>query len=142
MVTFDTAPTVVVQNARMDGRGKAAVSEKVTKISASGKTNVVPGVTSAVEILEKGGKSCKTIVILSDGRFALRRSEFLDVAKRFRKDRIGVAGLVLGRNGDRVRMKSFSKAGRGALATAVTPSGAESMLRKVLEEAGTIERAA
>ncbi len=142
VVAFDTNANVLVKNAKMDGKGKAAITNQLNKLTPSGKSDVLTAVSAATDLLAQGGKGCKTIVLLSDGRFPVKRDQFLPVVKRLRKEKIGVSGLVVGKKADRNRVGAFVRAGRGSLGSAQSSSTAESILLKLLEDTGTVKRTA
>jgi len=109
VITFDSQPyeTVPLQYVRSRKRAEDLIS----RIQASGQTNIYPALQLTYRALARSGAKSKHAILLSDGDTA--PADFERLVKRMVKEQITVSTVALGKSADRELLGNIAKWGNG-----------------------------
>jgi len=110
---FDTAPWEVVKLGRLSEIREQA-EDRVSRIFATGKTNLMPAIEESRRRLERADASRKHIIILTDGQLPDASPIYLELIKQLRLLGITVSTVMLGGGSDFGFLRSMAEVGGGA----------------------------
>ena len=113
VIGFDAGPFVIINVMRV-AEAKAQAQSRLRNLTAAGKTNLLPALATARQLLQKAGASRKHIIVLSDGKFPLTSDAYISEINNLRAEGISVSCVALGLDADVPFMKILSKYGKGA----------------------------
>jgi Ca-activated chloride channel homolog len=109
VITFDSQPYETVPLQYVRSRKKA--EDLISRIQASGQTNIYPALQITYRVLAKSGAKSKHVILLSDGDTA--PADFERLLNRMTKEQISVSTVALGLGADKELMGNIAKWGRG-----------------------------
>lgn len=134
VITFDSQPyeTVPLQYVRSRKRAEDLIS----RIQASGQTNIYPALQLTYRALAKSGAKSKHVILLSDGDTA--PADFERLVNRMNKEQITISTVALGKGADKELMANIAKWGKGR---AYVAESAQSVPQIFIEDAQNAVRA-
>jgi uncharacterized membrane protein len=109
VVAFDSQTYVAVPLQPVRSRRKA--EDQISRIQASGQTNIYPALGIVYRILQKAEAKTKHVILLSDGD--THPADFEGLLKRMQSDKIVVSTVAIGEAADRELMKNIAAWGGG-----------------------------
>ncbi|MSQ59080.1 MAG: VWA domain-containing protein [Betaproteobacteria bacterium] len=109
VITFDSQPYETVPLQYVRSRKKA--EDLISRIQASGQTNIYPALQITYRVLAKSGAKSKHVILLSDGDTA--PADFERLLNRMNKEQITVSTVALGLGADKELMGNIAKWGKG-----------------------------
>ena len=109
VVTFNWDPYVTVPLQEV-GK-KTAIKEEVSRIQASGQTNIYPALRSAFAQLLESTAKVKHVILLSDGK--TYPNEFQSLLERMVSSEMTVSAVAVGEEADRELLGNIAKWGKG-----------------------------
>lgn len=134
VITFDSQPYETVPLQYVRSRKKA--EDLISRIQASGQTNIYPALQLVYRALAKSGAKSKHVILLSDGDTA--PADFERLVTRMLKEQITVSTVALGKGADRELMGNIAKWGKGR---AYVAESAQSVPQIFLEDTQNAVRA-
>ena len=110
-------------------RSKRKAEDQISRIQASGQTNIYPALGIVYRLLQKTDSKAKHVILLSDGD--THPADFETLVKRMVGEKIVVSTVVVGADGDRALMSNIAKWGKGK---AYIAENAESIPQIFIEE--------
>jgi len=127
VVAFDSQPYVAVPLQYVRSRRKA--EDQISRIQASGQTNIYPALGIIYRLLQKTEAKAKHVILLSDGD--THPADFENLVKRMAAEHIVLSTVAVGADADRVLMSDMAKWGKGR---AYFTETAESIPQLFIEE--------
>lgn len=134
VITFDSQPYETVPLQYVRSRKKA--EDLISRIQASGQTNIYPALQLTYRALAKSGAKSKHVILLSDGDTA--PADFERLVTRMVKEQITVSTVALGKGADETLLGNIAKWGRGR---AYVAESAQSVPQIFLEDTQNAVRA-
>ncbi len=134
VITFDSQPYETVPLQYVRSRKKA--EDLISRIQASGQTNIYPALQITYRVLAKSGAKSKHVILLSDGDTA--PADFERLLNRMTKEQITVSTIALGKGADKELMGNIAKWGKGRAYFAESP---QSVPQIFIEDAQNAVRA-
>ncbi|HWA13527.1 MAG TPA: VWA domain-containing protein [Burkholderiales bacterium] len=134
VVTFDSQTYVSVPLEKV--RSKRKAEDQISRIQASGQTNIYPALGITYRLLQKSRSRNKHVILLSDGD--THPADFEGLLKRMTTDKIVVSTVAVGDGADRELMTNIARWGNGRSYSTV---GAESLPQIFVEETQRAVRA-
>jgi len=117
VVAFDSQTHIAVPLQPV--RSKRKAEDQISRIQASGQTNIYPALGIVFRILQKSEAKTKHVILLSDGD--THPADFEGLLKRMTDDKIVVSTVAIGESADRVLMGNIARWGKGRSYLAVSP---------------------
>jgi uncharacterized protein YegL len=133
VVAFDSRPHIAVP--MQEARAKRRADDQISRIQASGQTNIYPALGTVLAMLEGESARTKHVILLSDGE--TQAADFPMLLARMREAGIVLSTVALGKDGDVELMKRLAELGGGRHYLA---SGAEAIPQIFVEETRKITR--
>jgi uncharacterized membrane protein len=127
VVAFDSQPYVAVPMQYV--RSKRKAEDQISRIQASGQTNIYPALGIVYRLLQKTDAKRKHVILLSDGD--THPADFESLLKRMVGEQIVVSTVAVGADADRVLMRDIAQWGKGRTYAA---ADAESIPQIFIEE--------
>jgi Ca-activated chloride channel family protein len=127
VVAFDSQTYIAVPMQYVRSRRKA--EDQISRIQASGQTNIYPALGIIYRLLQKTDSKAKHVILLSDGN--THPADFETLVKRMAGEKIVVSTVAVGADADRVLMSDIAKWGKGR---AYVAENAESIPQIFIEE--------
>ncbi len=127
VVAFDSQTYIAVPIQYVRSRRKA--EDQISRIQASGQTNIYPALGIVYRLLQKTESKAKHVILLSDGD--THPADFETLVKRMAAEKIVVSTVAVGADADRVLMADIAKWGKGR---AYVAQNAESIPQIFIEE--------
>lgn len=127
VVAFDSQTYVAVPMQYVRSRRKA--EDQISRIQASGQTNIYPALGIVYRLLQKTDSKAKHVILLSDGD--THPADFETLVKRMAGEKIVVSTVAVGADADRTLMSDIAKWGKGR---AYVAESAESIPQIFIEE--------
>jgi uncharacterized membrane protein len=127
VVAFDSQTYVAVPMQYVRSRRKA--EDQISRIQASGQTNIYPALGIVYRLLQKTDSKAKHVILLSDGD--THPADFETLVKRMAGEKIVVSTVAVGADADRALMSDIAKWGKGR---AYVAESAESIPQVFIEE--------
>jgi uncharacterized membrane protein len=127
VVAFDSQAYIAVPMQYVRSRRKA--QDQISRIQASGQTNIYPALGIVYRLLQKTDSKAKHVILLSDGD--THPADFESLVKRMVAEKMVVSTVAVGADADRVLMSDIAKWGKGRAYVAET---AESIPQIFIEE--------
>lgn len=127
VVAFDSQTYVAVPMQYVRSRRKA--EDQISRIQASGQTNIYPALGIVYRLLQKTDSKAKHLILLSDGD--THPADFETLVKRMAGEKIVVSTVAVGADADRTLMSDIAKWGKGR---AYVAESAESIPQIFIEE--------
>lgn len=127
VVAFDSQTYIAVPMQYVRSRRKA--EDQISRIQASGQTNIYPALGIVYRLLQKTDSKAKHVILLSDGD--THPADFETLVKRMSAEKIVVSTVAVGADADRVLMGDIAKWGKGR---AYVAENAESIPQIFIEE--------
>jgi len=121
VIGFDHAPFVIIDLQKV-AKAKPVAENRLRNLTAVGKTNLLPALAQARQMLTTVNASRKHIIVLSDGKFPLSSDLYVEEINRLRKNSVSVSAVALGSEADVPFMKILAKYGKGAFYQTLDPS--------------------
>lgn len=109
VITFDSQPYETVPLQYVRSRKKA--EDLISRIQASGQTNIYPALQLTYRALAKSGAKAKHVILLSDGDTA--PADFERLVNRMVKEQISISTVALGKGADKVLLGNIAQWGKG-----------------------------
>ena len=133
VVAFDSLTYIAVPMQYVRSRRKA--EDQISRIQASGQTNIYPALGIVYRLLQKTDSKAKHVILLSDGD--THPADFETLVKRMAGEKIVVSTVAVGADADRALMSDIAKWGKGR---AYAAENAESIPQIFIEETGRAVR--
>jgi Ca-activated chloride channel homolog len=117
VVTFDSQPYISVPMQYVRSRRKA--EDLISRIQASGQTNIYPALGIVFRLLQKTTAKAKHVILLSDGD--THPADFESLLKRMTNEKIVVSTVAVGEGADLALMRDIAKWGKGKAYATVSP---------------------
>ena len=127
VVAFDSQTYVAVPLQYVRSRRKA--EDQISRIQASGQTNIYPALGIVYRQLQKIDSKAKHVILLSDGD--THPADFETLVKRMAGEKIVVSTVAVGADADRALMRDIARWGKGH---AYVAESAESIPQIFIEE--------
>lgn len=127
VVAFDSQTHIVVPMQYVRSRRKA--EDQISRIQASGQTNIYPALGIVYRLLQKTDSKAKHVILLSDGD--THPADFETLVKRMAGEKIVVSTVAVGADADRALMSDIANWGKGR---AYAAENAESIPQIFIEE--------
>ena len=127
VVAFDSQTYIAVPMQYV--RSKRKAEDQISRIQASGQTNIYPALGIVYRLLQKTDSKAKHVILLSDGD--THPADFETLVKRMAGEKIVVSTVAVGTDADRVLMGDIAKWGKGR---AYVAENAESIPQIFIEE--------
>jgi len=127
VVAFDSQPYVAVPVEYVRSRRKA--QDQISRIQASGQTNIYPALGVTYRLLQKTDAKAKHVILLSDGD--THPADFESLVKRMAAEHIVVSTVAVGADADRALMSDIARWGKGR---AYVAESAEAIPQLFIEE--------
>jgi len=127
VVAFDSQTYIAVPMQYVRSRRKA--EDQISRIQASGQTNIYPALGIVYRLLQKTDSKAKHVILLSDGD--THPADFETLVKRMAGEKIVVSTVAVGADADRALMSDIAKWGKGR---AYVAENAESIPQIFIEE--------
>ena len=127
VVAFDSQTYVAVPMQYVRSRRKA--EDQISRIQASGQTNIYPALGIVYRLLQKTDSKAKHVILLSDGD--THPADFETLVKRMAGEKIVVSTVAVGADADRTLMSDIAKWGKGR---AYVAESAETIPQIFIEE--------
>lgn len=127
VVAFDSQTYIAVPMQYVRSRRKA--EDQISRIQASGQTNIYPALGIVYRLLRKTDSKAKHVILLSDGD--THPADFETLVKRMAGEKIVVSTVAVGADADRALMSDIAKWGKGR---AYVAENAESIPQIFIEE--------
>ena len=127
VVAFDSQTYIAVPMQYVRSRRKA--EDQISRIQASGQTNIYPALGIVYRLLQKTDSKAKYVILLSDGD--THPADFETLLKRMAGEKIVVSTVAVGADADRALMRDIAKWGKGR---AYVAENAESIPQIFIEE--------
>ncbi len=127
VVAFDSQPYISVPMQQV--RSKRRAEDQISRIQASGQTNIYPALGIVYRMLQQVDAKAKHVILLSDGD--THPADFERLLERMQSANIIVSSVTIGQGGDPQLMKNIAKWGGGRSYTAAS---AESIPQIFVEE--------
>jgi uncharacterized RDD family membrane protein YckC len=113
LIAFDSGVLVVanVSNARQAVEG---IKRKVKSIIYSGRTDLIPALAIAHNMLSRVDAQSKSIIIITDGKLPLAGNEHLDQIAKFNNSQIKISTIAVGDSADIPFMQMLAQYGGGS----------------------------
>jgi tetratricopeptide (TPR) repeat protein len=111
IIAFDYAPFILSRNVTMDQEGKNTTINRIKMLYGNGQTIIIPAIDLALRTLKASNNACRSMIIISDGKFA-NQSEIAKDLLGKNKD-IHLAVIQLGKGGSYPEMLTISRAANG-----------------------------
>ncbi len=109
VVTFDSQTYVSVPMQSV--RSKRKAEDQISRIQASGQTNIYPALGIVYRLLQKAEAKAKHVILLSDGD--THPADFEGLLKRMTNENIVVSTVAIGEAADRELMANIARWGNG-----------------------------
>jgi uncharacterized membrane protein len=109
VVTFDSQTYVSVPMQSV--RSKRKAEDQISRIQASGQTNIYPALGIVYRLLQKTEAKAKHVILLSDGD--THPADFEGLLKRMTGEKIVVSTVAIGEGADRELMANIARWGNG-----------------------------
>ena len=109
VVAFDQSPSVIFPLIRASRRGE--ISDLVSRIRASGGTNIYPALEEAFNLLALATERYKHVILLSDGRS--QRADYETLLDRMSSAAITVSTIAIGKGADVDLLGRIARMGSG-----------------------------
>jgi Ca-activated chloride channel homolog len=133
VVAFDSQTYISVPLAPV--RSKRKAEDQISRIQASGQTNIYPALGIVYRMLQKSEAKTKHVILLSDGD--THPADFEGLLKRMTTDKIEVSTVAIGEAADRDLMGNIAKWGNGRAYATVS---AEAIPQIFVEETRRVVR--
>ena len=133
VVAFDSQTHIAVPMQYVRSRRKA--EDQISRIQASGQTNIYPALGIVYRLLQKIDSKAKHVILLSDGD--THPADFETLVKRMAAEKIVVSTVAVGADADRALMSDIARWGKGR---AYVAENAESIPQLFIEETGRAVR--
>ena len=127
VVAFDSQTYIAVPMQYV--RSKRRAEDQISRIQASGQTNIYPALGIVYRLLQKTDSKAKHVILLSDGD--THPADFETLVKRMAGEKIVVSTVAVGADADRALMSDIAKWGKGR---AYVAENAESIPQIFIEE--------
>ena len=127
VVAFDSQTYIAVPMQYVRSRRKA--EDQISRIQASGQTNIYPALGIVYRLLQKTDSKAKHVILLSDGD--THPADFETLVKRMAGEKIVVSTVAVGEDANRALMCDIAKWGKGR---AYVAENAESIPQLFIEE--------
>ena len=127
VVAFDSQTYIAVPMQYVRSRRKA--EDQISRIQASGQTNIYPALGIVYRLLQKTDSKAKHVILLSDGD--THPADFETLVKRMAGEKMVVSTVAVGADANRVLMSDIAKWGKGR---AYVAESAESIPQIFIEE--------
>lgn len=127
VVAFDSQTYIAVPMQYVRSRRKA--EDQISRIQASGQTNIYPALGIVYRLLQKTDSKAKHVILLSDGD--THPADFETLVKRMAGEKIVVSTVAVGADAGRALMSDIAKWGKGR---AYVAENAESIPQIFIEE--------
>ena len=127
VVAFDSQTYIAVPMQYV--RSKRRAEDQISRIQASGQTNIYPALGIVYRLLQKTDSKAKHVILLSDGD--THPADFETLVKRMSAEKIVVSTVAVGEDADRALMSDIAKWGKGR---AYVAENAESIPQIFIEE--------
>ena len=127
VVAFDSQTYIAVPMQYVRSRRKA--EDQISRIQASGQTNIYPALGIVYRLLQKTDSKAKHVILLSDGD--TYPADFETLVKRMTAEKIVVSTVAVGADADRTLMGDIARWGKGR---AYVAENAESIPQIFIEE--------
>jgi Ca-activated chloride channel family protein len=127
VVAFDSQTYIAVPIQYV--RSKRKAEDQISRIQASGQTNIYPALGIVYRLLQKTESKAKHVILLSDGD--THPADFETLVKRMAGEKIVVSTVVVGADANRALMSDIAKWGKGR---AYVAENAESIPQIFIEE--------
>ena len=134
VVAFDSQTYIAVPMQFV--RSKRKAEDQISRIQASGQTNIYPALGIVYRMLQKAEAKTKHVILLSDGD--THPADFEGLLKRMTTDKIEVSTVAIGEAADRGLMANIAKWGNGRAYATVS---AEAIPQIFIEETQRAVRA-
>lgn len=134
VVAFDSQTYIAVPLQSV--RAKRKAEDQISRIQASGQTNIFPALGVVYRMLQKSEAKTKQVILLSDGD--THPADFEGLLKRMTGEKIGVSTVAIGEAADRELMKNIARWGNGRAYSTVS---AEAVPQIFVEETRRAVRA-
>ena len=109
VVAFDSQTYIAVPMQYVRSRRKA--EDQISRIQASGQTNIYPALGIVYRLLQKTDSKAKHVILLSDGD--THPADFETLVKRMAGEKIVVSTVAVGEDANRALMSDIAKWGKG-----------------------------
>jgi Ca-activated chloride channel homolog len=109
VVAFDSQPYISVPMQQV--RSKRRAEDQISRIQASGQTNIYPALGVVYRLLQQAESQAKHVILLSDGD--THPADFERLLARMREAKIVVSTVTIGDGGDPALMASIARWGDG-----------------------------
>ncbi len=109
VVAFDSQPNISVPMQYV--RAKRKAEDQISRIQASGQTNIYPALGIVYRLLQKTDSKAKHVILLSDGD--THPADFETLVKRMASENMVVSTVAVGADADRALMGDIAKWGKG-----------------------------
>jgi len=109
VVVFDQSPKVIMPLVRASRRSE--VADQVSRIHASGGTNIYPALHEAYKMLAMATERYKHIILLSDGRS--QKADYENLIDQMGRLRITLSTIGIGKGADRELLSQLARLGSG-----------------------------
>lgn len=109
VVAFDSQPYISVPMQQV--RSKRRAEDQISRIQASGQTNIYPALGVVYRLLQQVESQAKHVILLSDGD--THPADFERLLGRMREAKIVVSTITIGDGGDPALMASIARWGAG-----------------------------
>lgn len=120
VIGFDQAPFVII-DLKPVGEVKFEAERRLRNLTAAGKTNLLPALTTARQKLQRAEGSRKHIIVLSDGKIPLTTDAYVAEINALTRDGVTISTVALGVDADVPFLQYLSKGGRGAFYHTLDP---------------------
>ncbi|MEO8165646.1 MAG: VWA domain-containing protein, partial [Betaproteobacteria bacterium] len=127
VVAFDSQPNIAVPMQYV--RAKRKAEDQISRIQASGQTNIYPALGIVYRLLQKTDSKAKHVILLSDGD--THPADFESLVKRMAAEKMVVSTVAVGADADRGLMSDIAKWGKGK---AYVAENADSIPQIFIEE--------
>ncbi len=127
VVAFDSQTYIAVPMQYVRSRRKA--EDQISRIQASGQTNIYPALGIVYRLLQKTDSKAKHVILLSDGD--THPADFETLVKRMAGEKIVVSTVAVGADADKALMNDIARWGNGR---AYVAENAESIPQIFIEE--------
>jgi Ca-activated chloride channel homolog len=127
VVAFDSQTYIAVPMQYV--RSKRKAEDQISRIQASGQTNIYPALGIVYRLLQKTDSKAKHVILLSDGD--THPADFETLVKRMAGEKIVVSTVAVGADADKALMSDIAKWGKGR---AYVAENAESIPQIFIEE--------
>ena len=133
VVAFDSQTYIAVPIQYVRSRRKA--EDQISRIQASGQTNIYPALGIVYRLLQKTDSKAKHVILLSDGD--THPADFETLVRRMAAEKIVVSTVAVGADADRALMSDIAKWGAGR---AYVAESAESIPQIFIDETERVVR--